>query len=604
MSDVERKLTTILAADVVGYSKLMGEDETGTVAALKACRSIIDSVIAEYHGRIFGSAGDSVLAEFQSPVQAVWCATEFQKLIAERNAHHSSAKPMEFRVGINIGDVIIEGDNLYGDGVNVTARLQGEAKPGGICVSAKVHEEVKRKMDVSFVSAGKQTLKNIEEPVEIFHIRPSVDAKASNEKVGVDEGPATLTVERHRPYRNPTIVVLPATFTGGDEVQDFAEGLIDDILVGLARHSAITALSLESHASSSGQESVKDAQQADYALKANIRASGKRIRVSLTLIDNDDQSQTWSERYDRTLDDVFELQDEISQNVVTRVRVLVKAKAFERLRNADDSTLSVPELLDKAGGYLVRSYRNNREIEASLRVAIEKEPENSMAKACLAYCLYREWEFNAHEMPAETIEQIRELANAGIALDPSSYFARLVAAFVRQDIDGDFNSALAQAESSASLNPNYTQAQAMIAIAKIYLGETSEGLEVLQKNIEANKEDPHRYRHRRELAIGHFLDGKSDEAAKIAARLVEEAPELKRNKLLLAGFLADSGQLESARTHIQRLLEELPGLSVETIRMPRFGNEDLANRFRQGLIAAGLPEISSVVSLDSSRNSA
>lgn len=601
MSDIERKLTTILAADVVGYSKLMRSDEAGTMAALKASRSIIDSVIAEHHGRIFASAGDSVLAEFQSPVQAVWCAKEFQKLIAERNAHQTSAKPMEFRVGINMGDVIIEGDNLYGDGVNVAARLEGSAASGGICVSAKIHEEVKRKMDVLFVNGGKQTLKNIDEPVEIFHVYPSEGTKVPGESLAVIESAATPVVEKHRAYTNPTIVVLPPTVAGSGDVQDFAEGLIDDILVGLSRHSAITALSLESHASSSNQALIEDAQQADYALKGNFRASGGRVRVSFTLINNDDQSQTWSERYDRNLDDVFELQDELSQNVVTRVRVLVKAKAFERLRLADDSTLSVPELLDKAGGYLVRSYRNNREIEACLRIAIDKEPENSMANACLAYCLYRQWEFNAQEIPAETIEQICEHANAGIALDPSSYFARLVAAFVRQDIEGDFNSALAQAESSASLNPNYTQAQAMIAVAKIYLGETAEWLERLQKYIGDNKEDPHRYRHRRELAIGHFLDGNSDEAAKIAARLVEEAPELKRNELLLAGFLADSGQLGSAGTHIQRLLKELPGLSVETARTPHLGNEVLENRFRQSLIAAGLSEVSSIVSLESSR---
>lgn len=243
MTGIERKLTTILAADVVGFSKLMGDDETGTYDALKACRAIIDSSIAESHGRVFGSAGDSVVAEFSSPVQAVLCANEFQKLLAERNEHYATKGKMQFRVGVNIGDVIIDGDNLYGEGVNVAARLEAIADPGGICLSGKVYEEVKRKLDLSFVDGGAQQLKNIIDPVPVFHLSTQRASSTAGAGDGVAVPPhagATKTREADAP---PTVAVSPfKVISGDDEIQSLVEGLHQDILGGLAKMTAIAVL--------------------------------------------------------------------------------------------------------------------------------------------------------------------------------------------------------------------------------------------------------------------------------------------------------------------------------------------------------------------------
>ncbi len=244
MTGIERKLTTILAADVVGFSTMMGGDETGTLESLKACRAIIDSSIAEHHGRVFGSAGDSVIAEFSSPVQAVLCADEFQKLLAERNEYFADKGRMEFRVGVNMGDVIVDGDNLYGDGVNVAARLEAIADPGGVCLSGKVYEEIKRKLDLSFVAGGAQHLKGIIDPVPVYHL------SGRGASAAADGGAAVLAAGRAAAARArladapPTVAVLPLKVISGDgEVQSLVEGLHEDILGGLARMTAIAALS-------------------------------------------------------------------------------------------------------------------------------------------------------------------------------------------------------------------------------------------------------------------------------------------------------------------------------------------------------------------------
>ncbi len=586
MARIERKLTTIVAADVVGFSKLMGADEAGTLETLSACRSIIDAVIAEHRGRIFGSAGDSVLAEFSSPVEAVWCANEFQKLIAERNAHPTTAKPMQFRVGINLGDVMIEGDNLYGDGVNIAARLEAAAEPGGICVSTKVYDEVRRKLDIAFANGGVQRLKNIEDPIGIYHVRPA--GTLGKDPAGPVQSAPQSRAGAAPGTENPTVVVHPLkVIGGGDEVGALADGLVEDILGGLTKLTAITVLAPRSGDAALDQ-AAEDKAPVAFALEGSVRAAGERLRLSFTLVDLHKHSQVWSERYDRTADDLFELQDEIARSVVSTVRVRVKAQVFERLRSADDATLTVPELLDKAAGYFVRSYGNNSEAEAALRLAVDRAPANSMAKAMLAMCLHRQWEFSARNLPAEVREEIVARADEAVVLDPSSYFARLIKALARQDVDGDFESALAQAEAAVAFNPNFTQAQAMVAIAKIHLGEAEDGLRALQKVLEANKDDPHRYRHQRELAIGHFVLGNGAEAARVAGRLVEQAPELRRNRLVLAALLATVGQTDAARRHIGALLTDAPDLDLSTVRLPCWGNAEADDRFRQGLVAAGL----------------
>ena len=566
MAPIQRKLAAILAADVHQFSKLMGEDEAGTLADLRACRQIIDAIIAEHHGRIFGSAGDSVVAEFASAVSAVVCAVECQRAIAARNAQPVT-RPLQFRIGVNIGDVIVEGDNLYGDGVNVAARLESVARPGSICVSAKVYDEVRRKLsDISFVDGGAQKLKNIEDPVAIYHIGLAGDVVRAAEAA-----PAVSTVPE-----KPVVAVQPIRLiSGDDEVKALAEGLTDAIGDALGHQTALTV--------KSGNPAG-----ADFVLKGSVQAAGKRLRLSFGLEDGASATQVWTQRYDRQLDDVFGLQDEIVLHVAAAIRIRVKAQLFERLRAADNSTLAVPQLLDKAAGVFIRSLDMGGEAVSTLRLAVERAPENSMACAMLGFGLFRVADYHASAMPDAARDEIVATLDRAIVLDPRSYFARAIKALALQDLLGDVRGAREQASEGLKHNANFIPAKGMLGIAEIHLGNVAVGMRLLQEAMEASPDDASHHRHRRELAIALLLAGNTAEAVRVAAKLWEEKPDMKRNALVLAGLLAADGETEAARRHVAALKVETPGLTLETARLPYFGDQSAGERFRGLLRNSGL----------------
>jgi len=580
MSTVERKLTTILAADVVGFSRLMGGNEEATLATLKACRAIIDGSIAEHNGRIFGGAGDSVIAEFASPVQAVLCAAEFQRLLADRNTHFGDREPMLFRVGVNMGDVIIDGGNLYGDGVNVAARVEALAEPGGVCVSRKIHEEVRRKLDLLFVDGGEQKLKNIVDPVAIYHMRKAEAGTSGATKGEAPARPASSAAKTETANARPTIAVLAIkASSGGDEIQSLAEGLREGIVGSLAKQTAVSVLDA-TPGSSPG---------ANFRLEGSVRAAGQKLRLTFALIDTASQSQVWSERYDRQLDDTFDLEDEISKNVASAVRLRIKASAFEKLRHADNATLGVPELLSKAAGYFLLSPTHNAEPIEALRLAMERAPDNSMAVGMMAFCQYRGFELTAMDIPAVARQAlIAETARAA-SLDPSSYAARLFAALIAQDLRGDYKAALLQTETALELNSGFSGAQAMLGIVKCHLGEIERGLEVLQRQITSDAKDPHRFRHMRELAIAQFLAGRHDQALETVSRLMHLAPELSRNRLVLASLSWQAGNHAAAKECVEGLLRDYPDLTLRTMRPVRFADASMLERYLHGLAEAGLP---------------
>jgi adenylate cyclase len=585
MTGIERKLTTILAADVVGFSTMMSSDETGTLETLKACRAIIDGSIAEHHGRIFGSSGDSVVAEFASPVQAVLCASEFQKLLAERNEHFGPKGKMEFRVGVNMGDVIIDGDNLYGEGVNVAARLESIGHAAGICVSGKIYEEIRRKLDLLFTAGGTQRLKGIIDPVPVYHLRGRGESAAATGEARISDAGQAAAGDTGSTDALPTVTVSPLkVISGDDEVSSLVAGLREDILGGLAKMSSVAVLGGEG-GTAPGSDS-----NADFRLEGSARAAGRRLRLSFTLFDAASQSQAWSERYDRELDDIFDLEDEISENVVSAVWVRLKSRAFERLRESDNAALSVPDLLSKAAGYFVHSDGHNDEVAEILRLALERKPDSSMAVAMMGLCRYRVLEFSSLEPSAEVKKEILDYAERAISLDPSSYFAHLLAAGIHQDLYGDFDTALAHAETALEMNSSYALARVMISICKCHLGEVDQGLEVLQRSIAAFQGHSQRLRNLRELAICHFLAGQDAEALRVANRLVHQAPELARNRLVLASLSWHAGKQDAARDCVAGLLRDQPDLTLANMRPIYFADPAMAERYAQGLRDAGLPE--------------
>ncbi|MAD99246.1 MAG: adenylate/guanylate cyclase domain-containing protein, partial [Proteobacteria bacterium] len=318
-----RKLAAILAADVVGFSKMMGQNEDRTLNNLKSCRAITDESIENHHGRVFGSAGDSIIAEFASPVDAILSAVEFQKNLRDRNQELDFADQMQFRVGLNLGDVIVEGDNLYGDGVNVAARLEALADPGGICVSGKFHEEVRRKLDLGFVSKGSQEMKNIEEPVTTFMVELGsvsnvLESVSTSQGITVTNPPADPVDESDlKPETKvPAIAVLPFTNMGGDPEQEyFADGITEDIITNLSLWRTFPVISRNSSFSYRGKsQNLKQVALelgARYIVEGSVRKGGNRLRITAQLIDAQEDHHLWSEKWDRTLEDIFDVQDEV-----------------------------------------------------------------------------------------------------------------------------------------------------------------------------------------------------------------------------------------------------------------------------------------------------
>jgi adenylate cyclase len=566
MAPIQRKLAAILAADVYQFSKLMGEDEAGTLADLRACRQIIDAIIADYHGRIFGSAGDSVIAEFASAVSAILCAVECQRAVAARNAQPVT-RPLQFRIGVNIGDVIVEGDNLYGDGVNVAARLESIARPGSICVSAKVYDEVRRKLsNINFVDGGAQKLKNIEDPVAIYHVGPAGYSASTAPVASTVSGTAEKPVVAVQTIR---------LISGEDDVKALAEGLTAAIADALGHQ---TALSVR----------LGDPAGADFLLKGSVQAAGKRLRLSFGLEDGTLATQIWTQRYDRQFEDVFGLQDEIVLHVSAAIRARIKARIFERLRNSHNATLTTPQLLDKAAGFFMGWLDGSGEAVQTLRLAVERAPENSMALAMLGYGMFRLADYQATAMRPGTRDEILATLDRAIVFDPRSYAARSYKAIAVHDLLGDARGAREHASEALKHNANFVPARGMLGIAEIHLGNVADGMRILREAMDASPEDANYHRHCREFATAHLLAGNTVEAVRIATKLWEEKPDMKRNALVLAGLLAAAGETEAAKKHISALKAETPELTLETARLPHFGDQSAGERFRTLLIDSGL----------------
>ena len=352
-SKPRRKLAAILAADVVGFSKMMGENEDRTLRNLKACRTLTDESVKTHHGRVFGSAGDSIIAEFGSPVDAIVAAVEFQKNLRDRNNEVDAEDQMQFRVGLNMGDVIIEGDNLYGEGVNVAARLESAAEPGGILVSGKFHDEVRRKLELGFESKGAQEMKNIEEPVHTFKVLLGQEAQADSPAPASPPSVVPSATAANAPEatnEKPRLIVLPFSNLNNVEENDFlVDGIVEDIITEFSRLNSIEIISRNTAFAFKGKEVDNTQIAADYGIHfiatGSVRSSGNRIRISVELTDPATGSSIWSERYDRTMDDVFEVQDEIVRKVMVALVGKLETASLERAKRKPTESLNSYEYL-------------------------------------------------------------------------------------------------------------------------------------------------------------------------------------------------------------------------------------------------------------------
>ncbi len=505
-SKPRRKLAAILAADVVGFSKMMGENEDRTLHNLKICRAITDESIETYHGRVFGSAGDSVIAEFASPVDAIVAAVEFQKNMRDRNNEVAPEDQMQFRVGLNLGDVIVEGDNLYGDGVNVAARLEPLAEPGGICVSGKFHDEVRRKLDLGFVSSGPQEMKNIEEPVHTFMVEIGSSSK-------VLEAFAVPTVVKPPPEpvpdpqaastavaKVPAIAVLPFTNMGGDPEQEyFADGISEDIITNLSLWRTFPVISRNYSFTYRGQShNLKQVAQelgARYIVEGSVRKGGNRVRITAQLIDTDEDHHLWSERWDRTLEDIFDVQDEVSEAIARRVAPSVTGHEQVRLIRKRPENLSAwEEYLQGLNCYYNESKRTDYEDPGLTQArqhwekAIELDPTLSDAYAYLAILGSQELVQRITKDPEKTLDAILADGRKAETLNPENPLA-LLGITTSYFFRGNHSTALDHALRAVQFNPSFAMSHLWLGLAEVHSGEYQQGESSILKAFELSPAD-------------------------------------------------------------------------------------------------------------------
>jgi adenylate cyclase len=574
---MQRKLAAILAADVVGFSRLISEDEAGTLAALRARRKeVLEPAVAERHGRIFKLMGDCVFVEFASAVNAVACAIDIQKGMADRNQSESTARPVHLRVGINLGDVVVDGGDLYGDGVNLASRLQEMADPGGIFVSAKVHAEVVRKIDVAAEDMGERPVKN-GEPVHVYRIGTGIETRRDQS--------ATLSLPA-----KPSIVVLPfVNMSGVADQEFFADGLTEDILTELSRFRELFVISRNSSFKYKGkavnvQQVARDL-GVHYVLEGSVRKAGNRVRVTAQLIDAERDRHIWAERYDRELEDIFAIQDQVTSAIVATLPGRVEAASRDRAANKPTASMAAYECV-LAGKTLHHRSKKGDNVEAQrmLARAIELDPKYAHAHAWKACVLGQAWTYGwCSDRDAAWGEVVAELQTA-LALDENDSDVHRILAAVNVAHD-DLDRAAHHQDRALALNPNDDLIVVQHGEILTWLGQPEEGIDWIKKAMRLNPYHPERFWHH--LGRAYFVARRYGEAIEAFQRI--SAPD-QMVHAFLAACHALAANDAAAQHSVREVLQRQPDFQVEsylaTLHYKRDGDRE---HHRQGLLRAGLP---------------
>jgi adenylate cyclase len=581
----ERRLAAVLAADMVGYSRLMEVDEAGTLARLKTHRlELIDPAIAKNEGRIFKTTGDGVLVEFRSVVDAVRCAAEIQRRMALRNADVPPARWIQFRVGINLGDMIVDDDDVFGDGVNVAARLQTLADPGGICVSAAVRDQVAHRLDdVDFDDLGEQSVKNIARPIRAFRVRldPAAAAAASAEGNGAPAGIA----------KKPGIAVLPLANMSGDPEQEFfADGLTEDIITEVSRFRDLMVISRNSTFVHKGKavkvQEVGREFGVDYVLEGSVRKAGDRVRVTVQLIEAESDRHIWAERYDRDLADIFAIQDEITRAIVGTLASRVEAATHERAKRKPTGNMAAYECVLAAKVLHHRSTRDdNAEAQRLLDRAIALDPGYAHAHAWRACALAQSWIYGWTPRDTESVfAEVHGEVETALSLDESdSDVHRVLAALSLARNDHD--KAAYHQDRALALNPNYDLVVVQQGELLTWRGRPEEGIDWIRRAMRLNPYHPERFWSH--LGRACYCAERYAEAAEAFARIT--LPDHAVHAFLAATF-AQLGVPVAASAHAAEVLKRAPDFSVASHMATQHYEHDADRRRHEaGLLKAGLP---------------
>ena len=602
-SGPRRKLAAILAADVVGFSKKMGEDEDRTLSNLKACRSLTDAAIKQNHGRIFGSAGDSVIAEFASPVDAVVAATEFQRNIRDRNEGVSDEDQMLFRVGLNLGDVIIEGDNLYGDGVNVASRLEASAEPGGITLSGKFHDEVCRKLDMSFVSTGEQVMKNITSPVQTYKIEvsslPKTEPSPKTEPIIETSAEDRIsTSEQALVEKPPTIAVLPFSNMSGDSEQDyFVDGITEDIITNLSLWRTFPVISRNSSFTFKGKSmNLKDAAKelgSRYIVEGSVRKGGQRVRITAQLIDAEHDHHLWSEKWDKNLEDIFDIQDEVSASIAAQINPTLEDYERERIESVKPSNYNAWETyLKSLQIFNNRNPSDHEDIELKkaqslCEKSIELDDSMSLAYSLLAkICEWELLQFTTDDSK-KTLDEMLTYAKKAEELDSKNPIA--VYGIARHYFfSGKFDQSKFYSERAVQLNPSFPDAQNILGQSLVHSGKFAESEKHFLKAIELNPLDPNAILYKDGLFFAQMGLGNYEIAYSLIEECISQFSKAGFYKGFRAAVLGYLDKKSEAKNALDVYLSLRPNLKTKDDYKKIFvPNSSLADIIIEGLCLAG-----------------
>jgi adenylate cyclase len=579
---VERRLAAILAADVAGYARLVRADEDGTLASLKTLLAeLVDPTIARHNGRIVKLMGDGILAEFSSVVDAVRAAVEIQQGMNGRNAEVPDDRRIDFRIGINLGDVVIDGDDIQGDGVNIAARLEGLARPRGICVSAAVHDQVRDRTELAFEDMGECELKNIDRPVRVWGWT-------------MDGGAATSAAPPALPDK-PSIAVLPFDNMSNDPEQDFfADGMAEDIITALSRMPWFFVIARNSSFTYKGGavdvKQVASELGVRYVLEGSVRKAGNRLRITAQLIDATTGNHLWAERYDREITDIFDVQDEVTQAIVGAVAPEFLSIEAKRTRNKDASQLDAWECVMRGRALLWKLGREDAaEARRLFERAIELLPSGELGTSDLALVYFLETFYGWSDSPPNSLRMMLETAEKAVAADDGDPLALTILSWANI-FAHRWDEALPAVDRAVELSPNFAPAIGVRGGVMALLGDPEPGIEEIEKAIRLSPRDGFMTFWLMGLFWAYHALARYEEAADTARRAIRIAPHNPTFRRQLASASAMLGRLDDAREAMTEYRRLEPNHTIaDASKIPSRVPEHL-DRFVEGLRKAGLPD--------------
>ena len=585
---VERRLAAILAVDVAGYSRPMGEDEEGTLAALRAVRRELgDPKITEHRGRIVKTTGDGLLVEFASVVDAVRCAVEVQREMVDRNATVPAGRRIEFRMGVNVGDIIIEEGDIFGDGVNIAARLEALAEPGGICISAAAHEQVRDKLDFSFEDMGEQQVKNIARPVRTHRI-----------VVGSTAQPITAAVTELPLPEKPSIAVLPFQNMSGDPEQEyFADGIVEEITTGISRLPWLFVIARNSSFTYKGK-AVDVTQVARelgvrYVLEGSVRKAANRVRITAQLIDTTSGAHIWADRFDGALDDIFELQDQVASGVVGAIEPKLRQSEIERATRKPTESLDAYDLYLRALAAVHQVTSEGvenavRQLERAFEIDPSYAPAAALAARCRVLQVMQGWARRTPELEAVALHLARRAIATGKD-DPDTLW---MAGHTIATLSGDHKAGAAAIERALVLNPNAALAWSHRGWLHLYLDEADPAIAAFERASRLSPLDPQGHGIKGGLARAHLTAGRYEEAMRWVDQTILEQPRWTPALWMKIVLYELMGRHSEACAALKPMLEAWPGFTIEafTSYAKLHYTARLRGIYVEALRKAGLPE--------------